>query len=322
MIVIMLLLSILAYVGIMLASGGLGKSLFKNNRDRFVFQIMRDLIGLLALVIIWHRLTPHGTTLAYSAAMGLAVLLSTVFSITSYRYGPVGISIMLFSSIAMLISSLSGPVFWGEPISLLQIIGVVLSVLAMWLLTEKCVVGKTSVKWLVFILLAGIGGGMQGPVQKLLATSEYAGENIEFITYTFAFSVVASFLAMFVICDLKRLLPGKVAEKSEENPSEAGENSRDTAEKLTYKLSPKIAAGFAGISALSVFLNINNLNLVSKLPTVIFFSAYSVGGLLITNVAGNILFKEKMTVRQTVGFVTGLIALLLISGTLDGLLHG
>ena len=316
MVILMLILSVLAYVAIMLLSGSLGKNVFQNNRDRFVFQMSRDILCFLMMALLFHTFRPHGFTLLLSGAMGFAVLLSSVFSITSYRYGPVGISIMIFSSFTMLLSSLAGPIFWGEPISLLQIAGMALSILSMFLITEKSLVKKASFKWILCLLLAGIGGGMQGPVQKILATSPYAEESTEFITYTFAFSVTASFLAMLIVCgDFGKKKKHAVIDSCSASVAESA-----GAEKLSYRINGKIFFAFFGAAILSLFLNINNLDLVKKLPTVIFFPSYTVGGLLLTNIATGVLFKEKMTLRQKIGFAVGLLALLLISGTIDGLL--
>ena len=293
MILFSLFLSVLAYVLVMLGMGRLGKDVFRNTRDQLFFQIVRNFLCIVLMAVIGRRFLPHGFTLLMAGAMGAATLLSSVSSLACCRYGPVSISILIFSSFSMLISSLSGPVFWKESISILQIAGMVLSVLSMALLTEKSLVQKTSPKWFVFLFLAGIGGGMQGPVQKALTTSAYAGENTEFILYSFIFSTIASIITYF--------LAGKGNKK----------------EQITYKVKGTVLLLFISQALLSVFLNINNLKLVEELPTIIFFPAYTIGGLLITTIASRFLFKEKMTLRQTVGFISGLFALLLVSGTLD-----
>lgn len=293
MVIFSLFLSVMAYVLVMLGMGSLGKNVFSNTRDQLFFQIVRNFLCIIMMAVIGHRFLPHGLTLLLAGAMGAASLLSSVSSLACYQYGPVSISILIFSSMSMLISSLAGPVFWKESISILQIIGIVLSVVSMALLTEKSLVQKTSFKWFIFLILAGIGGGMQGPVQKILATSAYANENIEFITYSFVFSTLASVITYFLICRTKK------------------------EERITYKIRGTVLLLFLSQTVLAVFLNINNLQLVKDLPTVIFFPAYTIGGLLITTIASRFMFKEKMSSRQTGGFICGLFALLLISGTLD-----
>jgi len=230
--------------------------------------------------------------LILSAVMGAALLISSVFSIMAYQRGPVSISVLIVSSLAMVISALGGPIIWGEAISVWQIVGIILSVTSMVLLTEKTLIEKTSVIWVFLLLISGIGGGMQGIIQKALAMSPYAGESNEFVTYSIVFSLIA-YVVMFLFTTKKK------------------------GERVSYKMDWKIFGFFALQAVLYVFLNINNLNLVSKLPTVVFFPAYCIGGLLLTTIASLILFKEKMSGRQIAGFIAGMVALFLISGVLE-----
>jgi len=297
MIIFLLLLSIAAYVTVMIGMGQLGKNVFQNAKDRMYFQLIRNFFCIIMMAVIGRAFVPSGFTLFLAACMGMATLLSSVTSLACFKYGPVSISILIYSSLSMLISSLAGPIFWGESISFLQIVGIVLCLASMTLLTERSLVEKTRPIWFLFLILAGIGGGLQGPIQKVLATSAYAGERMEFITYTFIFSTITP-LILLAVAKLK----------DRKNP--------ETAEKVTYKLKGYVFWMFLLQAALSVFLNINNLKLVAELPTVVFFPSYSIGGLLITTLASRFLFNEKMTARQTAGFVTGLCALLLISGIL------
>lgn len=299
---LLLLASIAAYVIVMLGMGSLGKNVFQTTRDRLLFQIVRNAMCVVIMVaftlLLGHSLLPSGFVLLLAGAMGAAQLLSSVSSLACFKYGPVSISILIYSSMSMLISALAGPVFWHESISFFQIVGIFLSVLSMTLLTEKSPEKKTSFMWVICLILAAVGGGMQGPIQKVLTTSAYAAENMEFITYSFVFSTVASVITFFLIAGVKK-------------------NGSDGS--VTYRIRGKVFWLFVSQAALSVFLNINNLKLVKELPTVIFFPAYNIGGLLITTIASRFLFREKMNGRQTAGFIVGLFALLLISGTLEKL---
>lgn len=301
---LLLLASVAAYVIVMIGMGRLGKDIFRTTRDSLLFQIIRNamcVVMMAAITLILGRsLLPSGYVLLLAGAMGAAQLLSSVSSLACFKYGPVSISILIYSSLSMLISSLAGPVFWKESISFFQIVGIVLSILSMTLLTEKSPEKKASFMWVICLILAGIGGGMQGPVQKVLTTSQYASQNMEFITYSFVFSTAASVITYFLIAGIN---------KKNENGSGG----------ITYRIRGKVFWLFLSQAVLSVFLNINNLKLVDELPTVIFFPAYSIGGLLIMTIASRFLFKEKMNGRQTAGFVVGLFALLLISGTLEKL---
>jgi|GEM_PF-6238127 len=294
MTIILLLLSIAGYVITILGMGALSKRLFRNNADQLYFQLIRNVICLIIMAAIYRAIFPSVLTILLAAAMGAALLICSVFSIIAYQRGPVSISVLITSSLAMVISALAGPVFWGEAISAWQITGIVLSVASMVLLTERTLIKETSFFWIVALFLTGLSGGMQGVIQKILAMSAYAAESNEFVTYSVLFSMLGS-LAMLLV----------VRRKKDEH--------------VSYHMNWKICTAFALQAVLYVFLNVNNLKLVASLPTVIFFPAYSIGGLLLTTIASIILFREKMTGRQIAGFIVGLAALLLISGTLESI---
>jgi len=76
----------------------------------------------------------------------------------------------------------------------------------------------------------------------------------------------------------------------------------------------KAGSVFAVMAMLELFLNVNNLKLVMALPTVIFVPSYSIGGLLLSVAASVVLFREHLTKRQILGVISGLSALILISG--------
>ena len=63
------------------------------------------------------------------------------------------------------------------------------------------------------------------------------------------------------------------------------------------------------------FLNILNLTLAGKLPAVIQFPIYNIGGMILTGVLGAILFGEKNTKKQLIGFGIGCVSILIIGLT-------
>lgn len=294
MIILLLLLSVAAYVAVTLGMGYLGKKTLKTTADMMYFQLVRNIGCVICMAIIAGTFAASKLTVLLGAAMGLAALISSVGNLLAFKYGPVSVSVLIVSSLAMLLASLAGPIFWHESVSTLQIIGMGLCILSMLLLTEKSVVKKASFAWILALLAGGFGGGVQGPIQKVLATSDCAGENLAFVLYTFIFCTLASLIVLLLV---RR---GGDAEKKQP----------------LFSLKGRILLLVLSQTVLSVFLNINNLHLVAELPTVIFFPSYSIGGLLLTSVASCLLFKEKLSKRQLIGFGVGLAALLLISGVL------
>ncbi|MDO4488527.1 MAG: EamA family transporter [Eubacteriales bacterium] len=289
MIIISLLMSVAAYVTVLITSGQLAKGAFENTADRLYFQVVRNVLCVIMMFLITRTLKASGLTMILAAVMGLASLVSSFFSLICYRLGPISISVLLINLITLIISSLSGPIIWGEAITLFQILGIVMAMASMALLTEKSVVKKASFMWVVTLILSGISAGVQGPIQKVLTNSAYAGERQEFVLYTFIFSTIASIILLLFVNGAMK-------------------------EKRSFKFNKGITFLFILQAVLSLFLNINNLKLVGELPTTVFFPAYTVGGLLLSSVISIYLFREKPTVRRIIGLVIGLVSLLFISG--------
>jgi aspartate carbamoyltransferase regulatory subunit len=67
------------------------------------------------------------------------------------------------------------------------------------------------------------------------------------------------------------------------------------------------------ISGLCVgIVNILNLYLSGKIPAVIQFPVYNIGNMILTGVLGALIFREKHTIKQFIGFGIGCLGILLI----------
>ena len=59
-------------------------------------------------------------------------------------------------------------------------------------------------------------------------------------------------------------------------------------------------------------LNFLNLSLSGKLPSVILFPIYNIGSMLLSSIISSIIYKDKPTKRQSVGFVLGIVAIFIV----------
>ena len=59
-------------------------------------------------------------------------------------------------------------------------------------------------------------------------------------------------------------------------------------------------------------LNLLNLNLAGKLPAIILFPIYNIGSIILTGILCTVLYKEKNTKKEIVGFAIGCIAIMII----------
>ena len=59
-------------------------------------------------------------------------------------------------------------------------------------------------------------------------------------------------------------------------------------------------------------VNFINLSLSGKLPSVILFPVYNIGSMLLSSLISAIIYKDKPTKRQGIGFAIGIVAILIV----------
>lgn len=193
-------------------------------------------------------------------------------------------STVLIYSCGFLIPVVWSSFVYSEPISMPQYIGMAILLASLYLIVVPAKQVAFSAIWLVFAVFAMSGSGVTAIIQKVHQHSAFAHELRVFLMYTFVFCAAMSFL-------LSRLPFGE----------------KTSSVKAGKKVAISVVSGlFVGL------LNILNLTLAGKIPAVILFPVYNVGGMIMTGVAGAIIFKEKNTKKQILGFVIGCVAIAVI----------
>jgi len=273
-----------------------GKKWLAGTADRFFYLGLVFAAG--SVVTLGFMLAEGAAMSAYTLAMGAFFgvwhVATTVMLVRALTLGPLAL-VNLIVSCSMVIPTFSGLLIWGEPVAGPQWAGVALMVVALALCAD--VFGKNNAggsrHWLAVGLCASAMTGALGVLQKTYQKSDYSGEMAGFIAVSFVVSAAGAFLA-WRLCR-KRGEPA--AEK------------------------PRFAWGFftvaAGAGVLAGVLNHLNLFLIGVLPAVIFFPVCNGGTILCSAAVGRLLFKEKMTRAQGLGFVLGLAAILLLGNVVD-----
>ena len=236
----------------------------------------------------------------YSLYMGLIFGVVGTLQLLLFMYaiaiGPFSYSSVI-SSMATLIPTLAGAIFWSEKINVFQWIGIVLMVVCIIFSTDKSKSGserKVGTKWLVTILCSTVLGGFIGILQKMHQTSVHKDETSLFLVSSFLISALIA-AVMVVICRNKR----------------EGDNVTPAARTAWRWLIPLIS----GLSF--TFPHIINLYLSGVLEAAIMFPVVNLGPLVLTTVAAAVIFKEKLSVRQWIGIGIGIVSTLFVSGVIS-----
>ena len=237
---------------------------------------------------------PSAYTLAMSAAFGLATALCAILHMRALESGPLSYTSVICSC-SMVIPALSGLVFFGERVTVLQYAGMALMVVSF-----ACAVDRHSgengmtIKWMLLCLGSFMFSGGVGVMQKVHQSSAHRDELGIFLVCAFVVSAIFSAAASLYCRKIKR-------------------------RRITV-LSGARFRKFAAVGAVSgvgiALCNQINMYLAGVMDAIIFYPVVNGAGMLLTTAAGLILWKEKLSSKQWIGLVTGAAAIFLLCGVL------
>jgi drug/metabolite transporter (DMT)-like permease len=263
-----------------------GKKYIKNITDNFSFCALLAFFAALTLLIIGGKPeSPSTFTIIWALAYGLFTVTYSVTSVLAMSCGPMSYTVLIICS-ALMLPTFSGFAFWHEKVAAVQIVGVAVLMVSIYLGANPKKDGRVTLKWFLLCLGAFASSGFLGIIQKIHQRSDYAGELNIFLFIAFAASVVL----MTVICVvLSRLGVRKTVS-------------------LRSNILP--LGAFTGIC--EGLVNLMMLYLAGKLASVILYPVYNGAALMLTALAASVIFKEKLSKTQTAGFILGVISIVLI----------
>ncbi len=227
------------------------------------------------------KISPFSLTLAVIFAF--SILLSQLFEIKAMSMGNTAVTTLVYSC-GFLIPVFAGALFWNEPISFFQIIGIVILLFALFLIVNPREFKPASFMWYIYSLIALFFSGLSAIIQKTHQKSQFAEELPSFLVCAFLISSVIAIILYFVLPKTQEKLPSA---------------------KVFIRISA-ISGIFAGA------LNFLNLILAGKIPAVIQFPIYNIGSVVLTGILGSLIFRENNSRQQKIGFAIGLVAILII----------
>ena len=187
----------------------------------------------------------------------------------------------------MMIPALAGPLFWHERLGYLQIAGILIMAVSLWLLKEKAdAQNKTSQKkWLPLAFLCFFLSGMAGVAEKIHQSTPGKDEK--------EFFVFSACLFMLLFSLITTLLTRK----------------KEQSEKKGHSLL------FLGVlSGLIVgFYSMVNLTLAGALDSMIYYPVANGGAMLLTVLVSVVAFKERFDKSRIAGVIIGLVGILCLS---------
>ena len=258
------------------------KKLLHGKKDTFFynFAVFAMCAAVFAVAALFEDISLY--TVILGIIFGVFTTLCNMYGLLALSEGPLNLTNLITTS-SIIISSLSGVLLFGEHFSLGKFIATVCLVGFISLAVTKGEGGKTKIgkKWLLHCLIAFLAQGAVGVTQKIQQNSAFSQEMIPFLAVTFAVTALCSLLA-------------------------AGKRK----ERTSFGKKHFLAAALCALC--TVGMNYLNLALSGKLPSQFFFPFSAGCGVVLISTVSVVFFKEKLTLRQTVGLIGGIISLILI----------
>lgn len=253
----------------------------------FLTQACIFICGSLSLILITSQSLkqPDFLTLFYSMIYSILLLSAQYCYTCALKKGNVGICSTIYS-LGFIFPTLSGSLFWNEKLTCLNIIGILI------VIPIIIVSGKPSSKngqqknintYIIPLITAMLSSGGLGIMQKIQQNSPYPEQKNFFVISAFALAgTISFFISLFA--------------------------KKDTQTKIGRKL-----ISGAGIGVAFGLCNLLNTILVGQLDSAVFFPMLNIGTILLSVVTGVVFYKEKISRKDLIVLLLGIISILLIT---------
>lgn len=235
----------------------------------------------MALLFMQGPLIPQGEGTAFALGLGLlnGVLYLSSFMLLQHNIRINGVVLpSTFMKLGIVVPTLMSIFVFGESLTLLQGLGLLSAVAAIWLIGSEKGQGKAkSIGWLLVLLAAG---GVTDGTSKVYEELGSAALKDHFLLTTF----LVALILCGILCAVKK--------------------ERITRREILFGLALGIPNYF---SARFLLLSL------SQIPAVVAYPTYSVGIIVAVTLAGLVLFHEKLSKRQMAALGVILAALVLLN---------
>lgn len=253
----------------------------------FVYSAIVALCALLFfLAASLGRLSFTASLLPYAALFGLCYGTATMGLVMATRLGPLSITSLVIQC-SLILPTLFGIFYLKEPLRPFGYIGIVLLFLSLFLVSPTSSLDERraiSGGWFLFLSLGFLGNGGCTIIQKMQQLA-FSGD------YKNEFMILALSLVVLLLAAVAVIGGGKTIGK-------------DALAALGYAPLKGFANGL---------LNLLVMVLSAILPVALLFPSLTAGCMIITFVVSLAVYKEKLSPRQVIGYLFGMVSIVLLS---------
>ncbi|MBO5021392.1 MAG: hypothetical protein J6D52_12070 [Clostridia bacterium] len=221
-------------------------------------------------------------TLIYGIIYGVLLISSQWMFTLALKIGSTSICSVIYS-LGFIIPTVSGALFWDEEFTITDLFGLILALATIALTVIGKEKGTSNGKsFLLPIIIAMLSSGGLGIMQKVQQGSAFANERNEFLIIAFVLAFLASIIGFFA-CNSK----AEIQKRNVIFPSLAG-------------------LCFGGA-------NVFNTILAGRIKSAAFFPLQNISVILLSTLLGIILFKEKLSFKNIMIIILGIITVTVFS---------
>lgn len=254
--------------------------------DIFLFNAFISVIWTAILFILNGGSAISKASAIWGICYGMVMAVFLLCKMQAMSTGPASIT-SFFGCSSLLLSTAFGVLFFEEKISLIQIVGIAVLIFSLFLILTNKKAEKIQRKnkiWFLWCLGFFLASGATGIIFKMhQASSECA-----YVNQMLLCAAVTSAILFFALSFAMQYTAGGGLPKIPKNA-------------VIFL----IGCGFA-----SCIYNRLNITLSGLLPSIIFFPVFNGSVIILTSILARILFKEKISRRQNVGMIIGVVSLI------------
>lgn len=269
----------------------------------FAFNAIVSLIWALIFIIVGGGFgQASNTTIVFGVIYGLIIALFLIFKMAALGSGPVSIT-SLIGCCSLIVPTLFGLFFYRETVNYLQIIGLVVLFIALYLCVDPKSNMKISKKWIIFCIIFFLCAGASGIILKMYNNTGFSAEMNTMMIIT-ALTAMVSFVIIYIIS-------GIIRKKSDKSFLVIKKDNKALLWSVLFIVLCGLVSG--GYQRLNMYLT-------GVLPSILFFPTFNGTLIFLSCISGVVLFNEKLSVKQIIGLVLGVICIMLVGNVFSFLL--
>ena len=255
----------------------------KSIKDCFLFTGLTALVSALFLSAVFLRSVSSGQELIFALLYALFSTCFQFFYILAFRYGSVSIASTV-TSFDIVMPIQYGVIGYHAVVTVFQYVAFALMATS-FVFVQRRTSEKTDGKkglWLLFTLLAFLFSGLTSTAQVVVSKTDGCDGNVVVI-FSYFFSAAICFICMPVVFK----------------------------QKLTLRPKKSLCIGIPLIAISLGLYNLLSVFTLQKVPATIFYTVVPGTHLVLINLIGILILKEKKTALQYVGIALAVVAVIL-----------